>query len=193
MKEFLQNYEKYIEIATNLIFVILSIMLFLKTKDTKYLIGVLEDMKNKEQTKGQTFDNCKQVYRLNKATNVLEPTDDYIDIQELVNSSLETALDRVLNRLMPTDTEEDVVRQSVDIMEDELDVMSNLIEKANQYKIDNNLDLNMSVNDVYLHMSNKAKFMCEQLEKIHNDNIKKQEIKKEILKNEDVQIKEKSE
>lgn len=187
MKEFLQNYEKYIDIATNLIFVVLSILLFFKTKDTKYLLGVIEEMnKEKIKTKGQTFDNLVQVYRLNKSTNILEPTDDFIDVQELVNSSLETSLDRMLNRLMPIETAEDTIQDNIDIMEDKLDTMASLINIANEYRTAKGLSADLSIEEVYKSMQNDSETLKVKLAEVQSVQAKKEEIKKEVLENEKI-------
>lgn len=199
MQDFLQNYEKYIEIGSNILFVVLSILLFFKTKNIGYLTEVIRKMNNDQknvtvaQTKGQNFSNLKQVYRLNKVSNVLEPTDDYVDIQELVNSSLETALDRVLDRLMPQATTEDIILDNIDIMEDKLDSMASLINKANEYRQNNGLSDELSIEQVYQKMQEDSQKLQKQLSDYQDQMKKKQEIKTEVLNNEKVQIEEKSE
>lgn len=186
MEDFLSNYQKYIDIATNLIFVVLSILLFFKTKNTKYLTEIIEKLEKKNVTVGQSFEKLVPVYRLNKGTNVLEKTEDYIDIQELVNSSAEYALDRVLNRLMPVDTPVEELQQTVDIMQDNLDIMANLIERANVYRVEQGLDPALSVEEVYRHMQKNASDLKIKLTETE-DLIKKQkEIKKEVLDNEKI-------
>ena len=49
-----------------------------------------------EPTEGQTFETTKPVYRLNNATGELEKTDEVVDLQEVINSCIDSALDRAV-------------------------------------------------------------------------------------------------
>lgn len=121
---FLKEYEGIVSFIQGLAFVIISIMLYRKTGNIKYLQGVIEEMnyqkgsyfltENIDKKTGevikdtnpslkyaQSFNSKVPIYRLNKVTNELEKTDEFIDVQETINSFKEQALESMLERFMP--------------------------------------------------------------------------------------------
>lgn len=97
----------------------------------------------------QTFSNLKPVYRLNKSTGKLEKTDDFIDIDEVVRSSLSTTLDYILDKFLPNSmgVSEEVFER--DVLNDKLDVMQNAFEFSEELKTKYNLDPSLSMSEVF--------------------------------------------
>ena len=149
-QQYLQVIEKALPIIQFVFFVVISLILTFRTGDTKYLKEVLERMKENEKTiaEGQVFPQFKPVYRLNKSTNILELTDEVVDISEVVQSDLETTLTKVLERFMPYIQPSQVVSEDVaqlDEMRDDLDRLQDLAmfteEVKGKYDIDEFADL----------------------------------------------------
>lgn len=145
---FIQEYDKLLNILSFIFMAIFSILIYKRTGDVNILKEVFRDMKYKTEntlppTKGQTFSNYKEVYRLNKATGQLEKTNDLLDIREIVKSSLCTALDSILDRFLPIANEETDDIAIVNAMQDDLDTMQenfNIIEDIKErYKLASDL------------------------------------------------------
>lgn len=102
-----------------------------------------------QDTSVQTFSNLKPVYRLNKSTGQLEKTEDFIDIDEIVRSSLTTTLDYILDKFLPNSmgVSDEVFER--DVLNDKLDVMQNAFEFAEELKEKYKLDKNLSMTEVF--------------------------------------------
>lgn len=188
MQNLFQNIESIMTIMQLLSLVVVTIVFFLKTGDKKIIKEFLQTMKEfrtesyKDNSKptGLTFEKLKPVYRLNKATNELEMTDEVIDIDEVVNSAVCTTLESVLDRLMPTSVidEQTVVYNN---MVDDLDYMQDVSQMAESYKKLYNLDSKLSIQEVMAFIKTKA---TDTKNLIDSEVAKKENIKKEVLKDE---------
>lgn len=115
---------------------VVSIVLFIRTKDMKYLKGGVDMFYRKSEEKepvAQDFDRYKPVYRLNKQTGELELTDDVVDIQELVDSCKDVCLQTCLERFMPTEADTEL-QDTYDDMIDDLDLMAEYRERLEGYR-----------------------------------------------------------
>lgn len=126
-----------------------------KTRGLKNIIKEVFEMMYKfktissvPKTVGQEFPTTKPVYRLNKATGMLEETGDVIVLQEVIDSCLDQVLDRTLDRLMPKVEEANDVAQ-YDEMIDDLDVAMEVANKAEFYRDKLGLADNLSINDIF--------------------------------------------
>ena len=108
-----------------------------------------------QETKGQTFQTTKPVYRLNKATGELEDTGETVDLQEVINSCIDTALSRALDRLMPKVEQAEDVAQ-LDVMREDLDFAMETCNRAEEYREKYNLDDSLSVTDIYDYVAKQA-------------------------------------
>ena len=125
----------------------------------------------------QNFDgsNLKPVYRLNKSTGELELTDEVIDIQQLIDSCKDIALQACLERLMPqTETESDDLA-IYDSMRDDLDEMTAAIELANDYREQFGLG-DCSIEEVFRVVGQHADELKKKLNEKEIKNEKSQEI-----------------
>lgn len=183
MIEFIyDNFELIGNAVKLVIFGLLSLYLFIKTKNINYITGG-PNLETKKNT-NYVFDQAKQkfvveekkevkplderfkrVYRLNKTTNELELTDELVDIQELSNSCRDYCLSAVLERFLP-DTEDNSADIAMIALEDDLDVMSSAVNLANEYKEKYKLDPSFSVSQVFDEVNKRAlKFKSEMQEK----------------------------
>lgn len=175
----LSEYSYVIDVLKFALFVVISLLLFHKTKDIKYLKGALSAMiprrnpnyQDTEKVSGQEFSNLKPVYRLNKATGELELTDDFIDITELVNSSKSIALDSILERFLPTDGEVSDLVVEREELQDDLDVMRESFELADTYRKKYGLDDLTPVSEVF-------KIVKERSQKVNDEIAKVEALKK---------------
>lgn len=154
IQNFLSQYDKLISLISFIFMIIFSLLLYKKTGNIKYLMEVLNKMKYKtettfQDTSVQTFSNLKPVYRLNKSTGQLEKTDEFIDIDEVVRSSLTTTLDYILDKFLPNSmgVSDEVFER--DVLNDKLDVMQNAFEFAEELKTKYKLDPSLSMTDVF--------------------------------------------
>lgn len=166
------NFELIGNAIKSIIFGLLCLYLFIKTKNINYLKGV-EKVETKQNT-NYVYDQAKQkfvveekkevkplderfkrVYRLNKTTNELELTDEVIDIQELTNSCRDYCLTAVLERFLPG-TQDNSSEIALVTMEDDLDVMSSAVNLANEYKEKYKLDPSFSVSQVFDEVNKRA-------------------------------------
>lgn len=127
-----------------------------------------------EKTQGQKFTRTKPVYRLDKATNTLELTDEVIDVQEIIDSCKEQTLNAVLERFFPqTALDENIV--VLNNMQDDLDIVQNLTNKANDYKIKYNLDPKLSVKEVFDIIQSKSVELKEKIKTLEAQKNEKKE------------------
>lgn len=156
IQNFLSQYDKVISIVSFIFMAIFSLLMYKRTGNINYIKEVFNAMLNKENgnqetkvVKGQTFTNLKPVYRLNKSTGKLELTDEVIDIDEVVKSSLTTTLDYILDKFLPNSMGiSDEVYEN-EAMLDKLDVMQNAFSLAEELKTKYKLDSNLSITEVF--------------------------------------------
>lgn len=203
---FLADYEKLISIVSFIFMAVFAVLLYRKTGNTKYLLEVFEEMKYRTssyketereeysaqckakkviplpdtQRLGQKFTSLIPVYRLNKSTNELELTDEYINIDELVNSNYMSTLDVVLEKYLPTNEQ---VSQDIAQREEfrtALDKLQESFMYANSLREKYNLSEDLSPQQVFEYVNNKLTEVNNTI-KANEEKIKKI---KEIKENE---------
>lgn len=178
--EFLAFIDTHANLIQIILYVIVAVILACKSGDNKILKEVLSILKYRvtgsaEATKDsmQSFSRIKPVYRLNKATNELEKTEETVDITEIANSCKDFCMQAVLERFFPTEgSQENVLQEQVDLMADDLDIMKSSFDLAETYRQKFNLPLEMSVNDIFTYVGNQAKVLKSKL-KEQEENAKK--------------------
>lgn len=124
----------------------------------------------------QTFDRFKVQYRLNKAKNRLELLPDKVDIQELINSDKEYALQSILDRFLGVPEQVNIVSHQRNI--DKLDLLNEASELINDYCDSNNLSTqNVSLAKIFEHIKSKYKGVTQ------NEKENKQEKEQENFSN----------
>lgn len=181
---FLREYESVIDFLQALIFIIISLMLYRKTGNIKYLQGAIDNMnyqkgsyfltENVDEKTGevvktenpslkfsQSFNSLVPIYRLNKVTNELEKTDEFVDIQEQINSLKEQALESMLDRFMPKLVDETADYTNV---KGDLDMLTESFAVAEEYREKFNLGDNVTIQDIFQYVDNYSKELKKKLE-----------------------------
>lgn len=165
----INNWQVIVEVLAFLVSVITSFFLYFRTKDVKYLKEIPEMIKYRTMKdvvdsvpKGQTFEQFKPVYRLNKATGELELTDEVIDIRELVNSCKDVCLQACLERFIPTEEQDDDTELYSDMLDD-LDIMAQVAERAEEYREAFGLD-GSSIEEVFSYVGQHAEELKKKLD-----------------------------
>lgn len=168
--DFMANYGEYITFA---VYAVVSIVLFFRTKNIKYLKELNEVMKYRtatyretEESPSQEFERFKPVYRLNKATGELELTDERIDIQELIDSCRDICLQSCLERFMPQEDATDEIQDNYNEYLDDLDGFTEYLDKAEMYREKFNLSDELSAEEIFDHVSEQASKLKNRLEEI---------------------------
>lgn len=174
--DFMTNYGEYVVFA---VYALVSIVLFFRTKDIKYLKELNDSMKYRtaayretEESPSQEFERFKPVYRLNKATGELELTDERIDIQELIDSCRDICLQSCLERFMPQEDATDEIQDNYDEYLDDLDGFTEYLDKAEMYREKFNLSDELSAEEIFDHVSeqaNKLKTRLDEIEKARKE------------------------
>lgn len=127
-----------------------------------------------DDSKGQTFATEKPVYRLNKATGELEMTDEVVDLQAVIESFLENALNNVLDRLMPkVEQAEDLVE--LDVMRDDLDIAQEVSNRAEEYRDKFKLPDSYSINDIFNFVAKQADILKAKIDTVKSIQDKQKE------------------
>lgn len=161
----------------NLGFVIVGLVAFIitfcKTSSiSKSIKNLNEVLKMRDTSKYvQDFSVLKEDYILNKASNELEKLPTEINIQDKIQSYIDVALDRALEKFMPECVDDDSVTDYASRVND-LASLGEAIELAENYREAYNLPDNYSISDIYSFVDQEAKTLKN---KISNKGVKKDE------------------
>lgn len=110
-----------------------------------------------EKRVGQSFSNTVTDYILDPATNELEQSPVPKDVQAQIESYKDVALDRTLERFLPDRVvdDNDHIADYTQKVQD-LAVIADAIDLAEEYRTQYNLDPNMSVKDIYKFVNQKS-------------------------------------
>lgn len=119
---------------------------------------------SREDAKGQSFNALKPVYRLNKATNVLELTDDFVDVEEIARSCYQTCLDMILERFLPGQNSvlSDQVAEREQLMSD-IDLMQESFMLADEYRERYGLSADLTTAQVFERMQQMSKVLSDEI------------------------------
>lgn len=168
----LENWQDLLPFVLSLVAIFVNLVLFKRTKNIKYLMEVQELLKYKtaqsvssEPVKAQSFDNLKPVYRLNKSTNMLELTDEFVDIQAEIDSMKDYCLRACLERIEAFYQDDDNLTQSdLDSCRNDLDELTAYIQRAESIRDKYNLSADLSVNDVYKVVEDQSKMLKQKID-----------------------------
>lgn len=142
-----------------------------------------------KQKQAQEFPNIKTEYVLNKHTNELEEKESKTDLQSLINSSVDTALDRVLQRLLPDgDNLQDTLESDYVTYGDDLIDFADMLDRAEEYREKFNLPLEMSVEDIFKRVQTEADGLKSRIANLNKVVKPVKEPAKEIVENETQKI-----
>lgn len=178
--------ENWFEIVKLFFFAICVLLVKGKNIDINSILEVLmkyrtSNFQDTEKVSGQNFVGLKPIYRLDKTTGNLVETGEFVDIQEMINSSIETCLENCLKRFLPDDTlEESNLEYNYSRAVDDLDAIRYATELANEYKDKLGLDPSLGVKEVFDEVGKYSQSLKGRLDLM----AKKKEVKDETQKNE---------
>ena len=161
------------------VYAVISLVLFFRTKDVKYIKGVYDmiyrkpDYRESEPVSAQDFTGSqfKPVYRLNKQTGILELTDEVIDVQALIDSCRDVCLQACLERFMPDQqSDQDIIQGQFDQYSDDLDHMTDLLETAEQYRDEFGLSSSATMEDIFAEVAKRRESVRATLDNLRKKN-----------------------
>lgn len=182
--EFLKSNYEIIALVFSLVF---GLIIMFKTGNKKFLEEVfsmierkvLNNDKKPVVSKGQSFSSLVPVYRLNKATNELELTDEVVDIDEVANSCKDVALNAVLERFMPYQGVDELVEER-DLLCDKLDLLREASEMAEDLKHKYKLDDSLSYVEVFKALNEKRGIIDSRIKELSVKEVKNEEVQEVI-------------
>lgn len=137
--------------------------------DIKFILKESEDMKYKtsdqREKAQQTFTPYKNEYVYDERNNTLEATGEQIDVQKLINSVLPTALESILQKYLNNQavaiSPEDKVIVDYSDLRDDLEMRTDYINVAEDYREKFGLSADMTHEEIYQFMDKKAKELKE--------------------------------
>lgn len=175
MTQFLQVYfNEILSIVQTLILIITAIYLTKVTKNPKFLQGVFDVLMTKYKTEqtikktvGQKFAHTVPVYELDSNTGELVKTDKVINIDELVNSSKDSALNNIYDRFLPDESATDLVNFDTHSDRDiQLNELRKSFETVENYRAKYKLPTDMEPLDVLSYVEKSAKKAKENVVKL---------------------------
>lgn len=177
MQDFIEQYLPTIAYVFAVVFSIFNMVYTRSTgksldKEVSFLKNRLPDYRESlsladKQSEGQTFNPLVKQYKLDKHSDELIEKADMLDVQQLINSAVDTCLDRALARLMPEPTVEDgSISERLADTEDALDTLSEAFALADDYREKFNLSADLSVFDVFDRVRQYSDELQAQLDKL---------------------------
>lgn len=159
-----------IELVINLV---VGVLIFIRTKNKKYLQEVIMEYRNehydKTKNEKQTFSAVRSEFRLNKNTNMLEKTGE-VNLDEFVNSFDAQTLKAIYERFFPVTTQDEAIAE-YNSTGDKLDLMQEAFATAEEFRSKYNLPADMHFSDVFKYVETKNE---ELKNKINNVNLVKE-------------------
>lgn len=183
----MENFDSIAYLVALVLSVLNAIITFVRTgtlkKEYKQMVYRSPDYV-KDETQKQSFDNLKTEYVLNERTNELEEKTEKTDLQSLINSSLDTALDRILQRLQPDgyDLEGDLESEDDAYQEDLID-FADLLDRAEEYRDKFGLPLSASTSEIFERVQKESDAVRQRLDALRT----KQPVNEEVKDNESSQ------
>lgn len=180
----MENFDSIAYLVALVLSVLNAIITFVRTgtlkKEYKEMVYRSPDYQKDDSAK-QSFDNLKTEYVLNERVGELEEKTEKTDLQSLINSSVDTALDRVLQRLQPGgyDLEADLESQD-DSFQDDLMDFADLLDRAEDYREKFGMSAKASTAEIFARVQEESDSIKQRLDSLRKP--KKEE--KEIQDNE---------
>lgn len=179
MLQFLQS-EYFLSLCFSLFGLIAFIITYFRTGSIKKSVKSFKECLMKYQTiddkveleksgsYSQKFSPYVDDYVLNSETNCLEKLPNPVNIQEKIQSYLSCALEQALEKFLPNFNvqEDDSVAQYVE-RTDDLAVIGDAIERAEEYREHYNLPDNMSISEIYSYIDKQAKQIKQHINSVH--------------------------
>lgn len=176
MKWILENWQMVAQIITIVLTTFCGIMVFVRTRSVTTAIQVMKEVENlmkyktleeneKTRSRGTSFSPYRDCYVLNPSTNELEKLPTQENIQDKINSFLDCALERALERFMPKNViEKDDVAEQYSQRQVDLADLANAMEIAEEYRDKFGLSDKMSMGEIYGFVDGQAKALKQRLD-----------------------------
>lgn len=179
----------FVSLGLSLLGLICFIVTFFRTgsikKSIKEVLGLKLKINKATQLPlkdivSQSFSEEKDCYILNSQTNELELLPTKKNIQELITSSMESCLERALEKFLPKEVIEDKLYNDYTQKVDDLSAIGEAIEVAEEYRERFGLSDNMSLSDIYSYVDKQAQSLKSKLDELNkskevSDNVEKKE------------------
>ena len=182
----MENFDNIAYLVALVLSVLNAIITFVRTgtlkKEYKNMLYRSPDYVKTDEQK-QSFDNLKTEYVLNERAGELEEKTEKTDLQSLINSSKDTALDSVLQRLYPQgyDLEGDLESQD-DSLQDDLIDFAYLLDRAEEYREQFGLPLTASTSDIFKRVQEESDTIKQRLDNLRKSKKQEKEINNEPQK-----------
>lgn len=138
---------------------------------------------NKTVSQDFTGSNLKKDYVLNDKEDVLVEKPEKIDIQKMIDSCVETSLERALERYLPQNVQDVDEVEDFTTVSNDLESLSQVIDIAEEYRDKYGLSDDMSVSDIYSYINNLADDLKKGIKKaVEPKQIIKEDIKEDAQK-----------
>lgn len=104
----------------------------------------------------QSFSSFKKDYRLDERNNELVETGTETNIQAQIQSALESTFDKLIQKYLPTQQEEDPAVKTLARMQDRLDLMSQAFDTAEEYREQYQLSDDLSATEIFKLINDKS-------------------------------------
>ncbi|UPW41564.1 hypothetical protein [Peromfec virus RodF8_54] len=187
---FMFTSEFVVFLASIILSIIVFLVTFIRTGSVKKSISEVEDLLkyrvafSDKTTGAQSFSETVPDYVLNSSTNELERLPVDKNVQQIIQSCVDTALNSVLEKFLNV-TESDEVADLTDKYHSktvDLAALADSIEIAETYRDKYNLPDNYTISDIYAFVDEQAKGIKERIGKINkesSENVEKKEVVKE--------------
>lgn len=127
------------------------------------------DYRECEDTQAQSFSRTKPMYELDTRTNSLVKQENELDIQELINSRLDSCLQKALERLMPDETEKDGLIADFTDTRDDMDVLAEALDVAETWRDKLGLPEDMPTAAIFGEMTKYEQSLKTKLKEVSNN------------------------
>lgn len=187
MEDFLHNQDLVISVLTIVIAIVGAIITFVRTGSVKKSIKNFEEVFNmkyktsesKRDKYSQSFTPYVDDYMYNPVTGDIEKLPTQKNVDDYIQSHIETCLERALEKFLPKQVQEDDSVADYTQSVEDLATMGDAIELAEYYRDLMGLPDNYSIGQIYGEVDKRSKLLKEKL------NSKEEPVKAEKEKVED--------
>ncbi|WGL31479.1 hypothetical protein [Dipodfec virus UOA04_Rod_1098] len=171
MEDLLHNQDLVISILTIVIAIVGAVITFVRTGSVKKSIKNFEEVfdlkyktsESKREKYAQSFTPYVDDYMYNSVTGDIEKLPTQKNVDDYIQSHIETCLERALEKFLPKQVEEDDYVADYTQQVDDLAALGEAMELAEMYREKFNLPDNYSVAQIYGEVDKSAKALKDKL------------------------------
>ena len=171
----MQWYDYVLEYGPMIVSLVVAVVMFLRTKNSKYIKEVYDvakaysiipsEMKVTDYKKDFEGTRFVKQYRLNKSTGELEEVEQPLDVQALVDSCKDYCLQACLERFMPSADSSELEEEYSRSLDDR-DLMRQAVDLANEYSEKFDLSPDLSVAQIFAEVQKRSDSLKSSLDKV---------------------------